>query len=226
MTMTCRMMTMMIFEDTRHVQFGTRCIEILKDPSLTMILDSDFYPASLTVDPKDFPKQPWLRVILCNGSTQQPLLRSAAFGALRTFEVVGGTCQGTSLWTGALGAKVGCIQVSETCKINRQWWPLRNCHEKSKKKITTKIDRSKDPKRMGEVGILPLDFGIRFWDSWSFVCAGEQQCRPAQSCPRPHELLHKPNLRLHKDTKPEMGWNIVKPCESYFEIKLHYIIHP
>lgn len=52
MTMTCRMMTMMIFEDTRHVQFGTRCIEIQKDPSLTMILDSDFYPASLTVDPK------------------------------------------------------------------------------------------------------------------------------------------------------------------------------
>lgn len=86
-----------------------------------MILDSDFYPATLTVDPKDFPKQPWLRVTCAIAPPKGPLLRSAAFGALRTFEVVGGTCQGTSRWTGALGAKVCCIQVSETCKINRQW---------------------------------------------------------------------------------------------------------
>lgn len=66
---------------------------------------------------------------------------------------------------------------------------------------------------MGEVGILPLDFGIRFWDSWSFVCAGEQQCRPAQSCPWSHELLHKPNLSLlHK------AWDGLKYGETMWKL--------
>lgn len=106
-------------------------------------------------------KQPWpmAEVDMCNRSTQQPLLRSAAFGALRTFEVVGGTCQGTSVLDGALGAKVG-----EASKSPKQAVVTPKKLPSHKKRLQQR-SIFKDPKRMGEVGILPLDFGIRFWDS-------------------------------------------------------------
>lgn len=64
---------------------------------------------------------------------------------------------------GALGAKVGEASKSpKQAVVTPKKLPLKS--EKSKKRLQQR-SIFKDPKRMGEVGILPLDFGIRFWDS-------------------------------------------------------------